>query len=159
MCPNALFGHLLQGQLNQNLILVESVRPLGSYVDHRDARPQHWRRLWESSLIQSPAKMATPSKSRSSARGEEDNYEWRQAIEIRQLASEQQMQALLQETARLREENIVLCIQASSTRPPRRQCSRGQVANLRVDPESIYLGTAGAIPETCNVRPQERHTE
>ncbi|RVW18448.1 hypothetical protein CK203_105238 [Vitis vinifera] len=29
-----------KGQLNQNSILVESVRPFGSYVDHRDARPQ-----------------------------------------------------------------------------------------------------------------------
>ncbi|RVW14382.1 hypothetical protein CK203_090487 [Vitis vinifera] len=68
------------------------------------------------------------------------------------------MQTLLQETARLREENAVLRIQASSTGPPRRQHSRGQVANSRPDPESIYPGTAGAIPRTCNVRPQERHT-
>ncbi|KAL6342588.1 hypothetical protein AAG906_012447 [Vitis piasezkii] len=45
-----------------------------------------------SSLIQSPAKMATPSRSRSSAREEEDNSEWRQAIERRQLR-ERQMQA------------------------------------------------------------------
>ena len=57
----------------------------------------------------------------------------------------------------MREENAVLCIQASSTGPPRGQCSRGQVANSRPDPESIYPETAGAIPETCNVRPQERH--
>ncbi|XP_034674575.1 disease resistance protein RPV1-like [Vitis riparia] len=34
-------------QLNKNSILVEIVRPFGSNVDHRDARPQHWRRLWE----------------------------------------------------------------------------------------------------------------
>ena len=111
-----------------------------------------------SSLIQSSAKMATPSRSRSSAREKEDNSEWRQAIERRQLASERKMQALLQETARLREENVVLRIQASSTGPPCRQRSRGQVANSRPDPESIYPGTAGAIPETCNVRPHERHT-
>ncbi|RVW60439.1 hypothetical protein CK203_105727 [Vitis vinifera] len=116
----------------------------GSYVDHRDARPQHWRRLWES-LIQSPAKMATPSRSLSSAREEEDNSEWRQAIERRPLASERQMQALLQKTTRLREENVVSRIQASSTGPPRRQCSRGQVSNSRPVSESIYLGTAGAI--------------
>ena len=110
------------------------------------------------SLIQSPAKMSTPSRSRSSARGEEDNSEWRQAIERKQLASERQMQALLQETARLREENAVLRIQASSMGPPRRQHSRGQVANSRLDLESIYPGTAGAIFETYNVRPHERHT-
>ena len=68
------------------------------------------------------------------------------------------MQARLQETARLREENAVLQIQASSTRPPHGQRSRGQGANSRPNPESIYPGTAGAIPETGNVRPQERHT-
>ncbi|RVW34642.1 hypothetical protein CK203_117709 [Vitis vinifera] len=73
--------------------------------------------------------MATPSRSRSSGRGEEDNSEWRQAIERRQLASERQLKALLQETERLREENAVLRIQASTSRPPRCQHSRGQVAN------------------------------
>ncbi|RVW28707.1 hypothetical protein CK203_083296 [Vitis vinifera] len=84
--------------------------------------------------------MSTPSRSRSSARREEDYSEWRQAIERRQLASERQMQALLQETARLREENAVLRIQALSTGPPRGQSSKGQGANLRPDPESIYPG-------------------
>ncbi|RVW98474.1 hypothetical protein CK203_026766 [Vitis vinifera] len=47
------------------------------------------------SLIQSPANMDTPFRSHSSAREEEDNSEWRQAIERRQLASERQVQALL----------------------------------------------------------------
>ena len=102
--------------------------------------------------------MSTPSRSRSSGRGEEDNSEWRRAIERRQLASERQLQALLQETERLREENAVLHIQASSMGPPRRQRSRGQVANSRPEPESIYLGTARAILETSNVRPHEPHT-
>ncbi|RVW56288.1 hypothetical protein CK203_111210 [Vitis vinifera] len=109
------------------------------------------------SLIQSPTKMSTPSRSRSSGRGEEDNSEWRRAIERRQLASERQLQALFQEIERLREENTVLRIQASSTGPPRRQHSRSQVANSRHDPESIYPGAAGAIPGTCNVRPHEPH--
>ncbi|RVW49667.1 hypothetical protein CK203_076710 [Vitis vinifera] len=68
------------------------------------------------------------------------------------------MQALLQETARLREENVVLRIQASSTGPPRGQRSRDQEVNSRPDPESIYPRTAGAVPETGYVRPQERHT-
>ncbi|KAL6347707.1 hypothetical protein AAG906_026236 [Vitis piasezkii] len=90
--------------------------------------------------------MATPSQSRSSGRGEEDHFEWRQAIEKRQLASEKQLKALLQETERLREENAVLRIQASTSGPPRRQRSRGQVANSRPEPESIYPGSAGAIP-------------
>ncbi|RVW72519.1 hypothetical protein CK203_053233 [Vitis vinifera] len=94
--------------------------------------------------------MSTPSRSRSSTREEEDNSEWRRAIERRQLASEQQLQAFLQETVRLREENVVLRIQTSSTGPPRHQHSRGQVANSRPDPESIYLGATGAILEACN---------
>ena len=101
--------------------------------------------------------MTTLSRSRSSGRGEEDNSEWRQAIERRQLASERQLKALLQETERLREENAILRIQASTSGPPRRQHSRGQVANYRPEPESIYPGTAGAIPETYNVRPHEPH--
>ncbi|RVW34088.1 hypothetical protein CK203_084347 [Vitis vinifera] len=81
--------------------------------------------------------------------GEDDNFEWRLAIERRQLASERQLKALLQETERLREENVVLRIQASTSGPPRRQRSRGQVANSRPqqEPESIYPGITGAIPE------------
>ncbi|KAL6319377.1 hypothetical protein AAG906_014051 [Vitis piasezkii] len=102
--------------------------------------------------------MATPSRSQSSGRGEEDDFEWRKAIERRQLASEKQLKALLQETERLREENVVLRIQASTSGPPRRQRSRGQVANSRPEPESIYPGSAGAIPGACNVRPHEPRT-
>ncbi|RVW93368.1 hypothetical protein CK203_022441 [Vitis vinifera] len=102
--------------------------------------------------------MATSSRSRSSGKGEEDNFEWRRAIARRQLTSERQLQALLQETEKLREENAVLRIQASSTGPSRRQRSRGQIANSRPEPESIYPGTVGAVPETSNVRPHEPHT-
>ncbi|RVW37222.1 hypothetical protein CK203_103122 [Vitis vinifera] len=54
--------------------------------------------------------------------------------------------ALLQETERLREENAVLRIQASTSGPPRRQRSKGQVANSRPEPESIYPGSTGAVP-------------
>ncbi|RVW17602.1 hypothetical protein CK203_096710 [Vitis vinifera] len=102
--------------------------------------------------------MATPSQSRSSGRKEEDNHEWRQAIEKRQLASEKQLRALLQETERLREENAVLRIQASTSGPPRRQRSRGQVANSRPEPESIYPGSTGAVPGAYNARPHEPRT-
>ncbi|RVW88561.1 hypothetical protein CK203_033018 [Vitis vinifera] len=102
--------------------------------------------------------MATPSQSRSSGKEKEDNSEWRQVIERRQLASERQLKALFQETEILREENVVLHIQASTSMPPRRQHSRGQVANSRPEPKSIYPGTAGAIPEAYNVRPHEPHT-
>ncbi|RVW25883.1 hypothetical protein CK203_110875 [Vitis vinifera] len=104
--------------------------------------------------------MATPSQSRSSGRGEDDNFEWRLAIERRQLASERQLKAFLQETERLREENAVLRIQASTSGPPRRQRSRDQVANSRPqqEPESIYPGTTGVIPGACNIRPHEPRT-
>ncbi|RVW12559.1 hypothetical protein CK203_008912 [Vitis vinifera] len=88
----------------------------------------------------------------------EDNHEWRQAIEKRQLASEKQLRALLQETERLREENAVLRIQASTSGPPRRQRSKGQVANSRPEPESIYPGSTGAVPGTYNARPHEPRT-
>ena len=43
MCPDILFGHLLEGRLNHNSILIESVHPLDSYVEHWDARHQHPR--------------------------------------------------------------------------------------------------------------------
>ncbi|RVW32193.1 hypothetical protein CK203_080082 [Vitis vinifera] len=101
--------------------------------------------------------MATPSRSRSSGRGEDDNFEWRLAIERRQLASERQLKLSLQETERLREENVVLRIQASTSGPPRRQRSRGQVANSRrqQEPESIYPGTKELSQEHATLGPQE----
>ncbi|RVW64961.1 hypothetical protein CK203_041853 [Vitis vinifera] len=54
---------------------------------------------------------------------------------------------------KIEEENVVLRIQASTSGPPRRQRSRGQVANSRPqqEPESIYPGTTGAIPGACNL--------
>ncbi|RVW52481.1 hypothetical protein CK203_097384 [Vitis vinifera] len=55
--------------------------------------------------------------------------EWRLAIERRQF--ERQLKALLQGTERLREENAVLRIQASTSGPPRRQRSRGQSSKLK----------------------------
>ena len=102
--------------------------------------------------------MSTPSRSRSLARGDEDYFEGREAMERRQLESERQMQALLQETTRLREENAVLRIQASSSGPSRGQRSRGQGANSRPDSESINPGTTGVVPEVRNNRSQERPT-
>ncbi|RVX00458.1 hypothetical protein CK203_024526 [Vitis vinifera] len=100
--------------------------------------------------------MATPFQSRSSGRGEDDNFEWRLAIERRQLASERQLKALLQETEKLREENAVLRIQASTSGPPRRQRSRGQIANSRPqqEPESIYPGTTGVYPKSMQPKRQ-----
>ncbi|RVW56686.1 hypothetical protein CK203_075075 [Vitis vinifera] len=54
---------------------------------------------------------------------------------------------------RLREENAVLRIQASTSEPPRRQRSRGQVANSRPEPESIYPGTTG-YPRSMQLKRQ-----
>ncbi|RVW53140.1 hypothetical protein CK203_080640 [Vitis vinifera] len=154
--PNTLSGRLLQVvRLNQESILVEIVRP--SIWQLRGSSGTRGLNIGaicgKTSLIQSPAKIATLSQSRSFGKGEEDHSEWRRAIERRQLASERQLKALLQETERLREENAILRIQASTSGPPRRQRSRGQVANSRPEPESIYPGTAGAIPETYNKIP------
>ncbi|RVW76216.1 hypothetical protein CK203_048907 [Vitis vinifera] len=137
------------------------VHPSGYYVDRqRREVPTLAPSVGIFTLIQSLKKMATPSQSRSSGRGEDDNFEWRLAIERRQLASERQLKALLQETEKLREENAVLRIQASTSGPPRHQRSRGQVANSRPqqEPESIYPGTTGVIPGACNVRPHEPRT-
>ena len=102
--------------------------------------------VYGNSLILSTAKMSTPSRSRLSVRGDEDYFEWREAIERRQLESKRHMQTLLQETARLRKENVELRIQASSTGPSRGQRSRGQGANSRPNLESIYPGLRGSSP-------------
>ena len=53
-----------------------------------------------------------------------------------------------------------ISIQASTSVPPRRQRSRGQVANSRPqqEPESIYPRTTGAIPGAGNTRPHEPRT-
>ena len=57
--------------------------------------------------------MSTPSRSRSFARGKEGYFEWRDNMERQQRENERQVQTLLQETRRLREENDVLRIQVS----------------------------------------------
>ncbi|KAL6339906.1 hypothetical protein AAG906_034996 [Vitis piasezkii] len=88
--------------------------------------------------------MSTPSRSHSSARGNEGYFEWREAMERRQLESKRKMQ-----------KKTVLRIQASSSGPSRDQRSRGQGANSRPDPKSIYPGTAGVIPDVDrDKRPQ-----
>lgn len=57
--------------------------------------------------------MTSPSRSRSFARGDKGYFEWRSDMERRQRENEWQMQILLQETRRLREENNVLRIRSS----------------------------------------------
>ena len=114
MRPDTLSGRLLQVErLNQESILVEIVRP-SIWQQLRGSPGMRGLNIGavcgKISLIQSPAKMATPSQSRSSGKEKEDNSEWRQVIERKQLASERQLKALFQETERLREENAVLRI-------------------------------------------------
>ena len=111
-----------------------------------------WPQWHEASTLRTvaTAKMSTPSRSRSLARGDKGYFEWRKTMERRQLESERQMQALLQETTRLREENAVLRIQVSSSGPPHDQRPRGQGANSRPNPESMYPGTTGVILDMCN---------
>ncbi|RVW96452.1 hypothetical protein CK203_029622 [Vitis vinifera] len=84
--------------------------------------------------------MATPSRSRSSGRGEEDNSEWRQAIEKKTVGKRTTTESSPPGDRKIKRENAVLRIQASTSGSPRRQRSRGQVANSRPGPESIYPG-------------------
>ncbi|KAL6323310.1 hypothetical protein AAG906_029317 [Vitis piasezkii] len=82
--------------------------------------------------------MSTPSKSRSSAMGNEDYFNWCESMERCQHESERQMQALLHETRRLREENEVLLIQVSSSGPSRSRRPRSQRSNSRQNEEAMY---------------------
>ena len=100
--------------------------------------------------------MSTLSRSRSSTRGDEGYFEWRKTMETRQLENERQMQALLQETRRLREENEVLRIQVSSSGPPHDQRPRGQGANSRLNQEAMYPGITGVVPDMRDERPREQ---
>ena len=74
--------------------------------------------------------------------GDEGYFDWRATVEIHQWESEQQVQALLQETRRLREENDVLHIQVSSSSPPCSRQPRSQWVNSRQNEEATYPGNA-----------------
>ncbi|RVX12418.1 hypothetical protein CK203_011745 [Vitis vinifera] len=79
--------------------------------------------------------MATPSQSRSSGREEEDNHEWRQAIEKRQLASEKTAKSSPPGDGEVKGRKRCVTHSASTSGPPRR-----------------------AIPGTYNARPHEPRT-
>ncbi|RVW58048.1 hypothetical protein CK203_106956 [Vitis vinifera] len=117
--------------------LKSRVHPSGNYVDHQRCEYQHWRRL-----------------------GEDDNFEWRLAIERRQLASERQLKALLQETEKLREEKRCVMHPGFNIGGPSTSAFEGPSSKLRPqqEPESIYPGTTGAIPGACDARPHEPRT-
>ncbi|RVX16518.1 hypothetical protein CK203_006233 [Vitis vinifera] len=111
--------------------------------------------------------MSTPSRSRSSAIGSEDYFNWRENMERRQRKNERQMQVLLHETRRLREDNEVLCIQVSSSTPPRSQQPKSQCANSNQNEEVTYPRNAEFFhneqgmqseqksPLACHVQPDE----
>ncbi|KAL6328428.1 hypothetical protein AAG906_034572 [Vitis piasezkii] len=100
--------------------------------------------------------MSTPSRSRSSAMGNEGYFDWCATVEIRQRESEQQVQALLQETRRLREENDVLHIQVSSSGPPCSRQPRSQRANSRQNEEVTYPGKAEFLSNESEMMPEQR---
>ena len=66
------------------------------------------------------------------------------------------MQALLQETRRLREKNDVLRIQVSSSGPPHDQRLRGQGVNSRLNLRAAYPETTGVTPDMRNEWPHEQ---
>ena len=115
-----------------------------------------WPQWHEASTLRTvaTAKMSTPSRSRSSTRGDEGYFEWRETMERRQLESERQMQALLQATTRLREENAKLHIQVSSSGPLHDQRPRGQGANSRLNQEAMYPGITGVVSDIRDERPR-----
>ncbi|RVW28607.1 hypothetical protein CK203_100879 [Vitis vinifera] len=96
-------------------------------------RYQHWRHLWELKV-----QVLAPSRSRSSTMGNEDYFNWRENMERCQRESKRQVQALLYQTRRLKEENKVLRIQVSSSAPPRSPQPRSQRVNSRKNEEATY---------------------
>ena len=87
--------------------------------------------------------MTSPSRSRSSARGNEGYFEWQDNMERRQRENERQMQILLQEIRRLREESNVLRIRGSS-QPQHYQWMQDPCHNQRVPLPREVSPTLGA---------------
>ena len=87
--------------------------------------------------------------------GDEGYFDWHESMERRQQESKRKVQALLQETRRLREENDVLRIQVSSLGPSRDQRPRGQGTNSRHNQEATYPGNAEPSPNVHGVWPNK----
>lgn len=101
-------------------------------------------------------RMSKPSRSRSSIMGDEGYFDWRENMERPQRESEWQVQALLQETRRLRKENEVLQFQASSSGPPHSQQPRSRWTNSSQNEEAWYPGNAESLSNEYGIRPYER---
>ncbi|KAJ9708894.1 hypothetical protein PVL29_000744 [Vitis rotundifolia] len=88
--------------------------------------------------------MSIPTRSCSSVRGSEGYFDWRE------------MQALLQETRRLKEENEVLRIQLSSANPPRSRQPRSQQTNSRQNEKATYPGNTESSSDEHDMQLNER---
>ena len=80
--------------------------------------------------------------------GDEGYFDWRESMERRQRESERQVHALLQETRRLREENDMLRIQASSSGPSCNRQPRSQQTNSKQNQEATYPRNIEPLPDT-----------
>ena len=100
--------------------------------------------------------MSTLSKSRSSAMGNEDYFNWCESMERCQRESERQMQALLHKTRRLREENEVLRIQVSSSGPLHSRQPRSQRTNSRQNEEAMYPRNVEFLYNEQGMQPEQR---
>ena len=89
--------------------------------------------------------------------GSEDYFNRRESMERRQRESERQMQALLHETRRLREENEVLRIQVSSSGPPHSHRPRNERTNSRENEEATYPRNAKFPYNKQGAQPEQRY--
>lgn len=87
--------------------------------------------------------------------GSKDYFNWQENMERCQHESERQVQALLQETRRLKEENEVLHIQVSSSAPPRSPQPKSQCANSRRNKKATYLGNADFLHVEEGMQPEQ----
>lgn len=77
-------------------------------------------------------------------------------MERHQRESERQLQALLRETRRLKEENDVLQIQVSSLGPPHSRQPRSQLTNSRQNEEVIYPKNVESPFDEHGMQPDEK---
>ncbi|RVW71180.1 hypothetical protein CK203_054413 [Vitis vinifera] len=102
--------------------------------------------------------MATPSQSRSSGREEEDNHEWRQAIEKRQLASEKQLKALLQEHGEVKGRKRCVTHSSLNIRTSSSSALKRPGGKLKTRARIIYLGQQELSQERTTQGPIEPRT-
>ena len=87
--------------------------------------------------------------------GSEGYFDWRKSMERHQRENERQVQTLLQETRRLREENDVLRIQVSLLGLPWSRQLRSQRTDSRQNEEATYPGNVEFPSNEQEVLPKE----